>query len=145
MIFVMGIDRWRAERDWPLPDTQHRPYYLHSGGQANSLRGDGTLTTMSPSDEPSDVYLVNPLRPVHSMGGQVILPGATAMGPRDQREVEVRDDVLVYTSPVLEPAISRREPGAALDARRAAALCAPNQPQARDLGSRGLSTRRCRL
>ena len=105
MIFIMGIDQWRAETDWPLPDTQYRPYYLHSGGQANSLRGDGSLTTMSPSDEPSDVYLVNPLRPVPSVGGQVILPGATAMGPRDQREVEVRDDVLVYTSPVLEQPI----------------------------------------
>jgi uncharacterized protein len=57
---------------------------------------------MWPSDEPSDLHLVNPIRPVHSVGGQVILPGATAMGPRDQREVEVRDEVLVYTSPVLE-------------------------------------------
>jgi putative CocE/NonD family hydrolase len=57
---------------------------------------------MWPSDEPSDLYLVNPIRPVHSVGGQVILTGATAMGSRDQREVEVRDDVLVYTSPFLE-------------------------------------------
>src|SRR5438270_13884615 len=32
MIFVMGIDRWRTESDWPLPDTPHREYYLHSSG-----------------------------------------------------------------------------------------------------------------
>jgi putative CocE/NonD family hydrolase len=105
MIFVMGIDQWRTETDWPLPDTQYRPYYLHSGGEANSLRGDGTLTTAPPGDEPSDVYLFNPLRPVPSAGGQLLLPGATSMGPRDQREVEVRDDVLVYTGTVLEQPI----------------------------------------
>jgi predicted acyl esterase len=38
MPFVMGVDRWYTETDWPLPDTQYRPYYLHSGGGANSLR-----------------------------------------------------------------------------------------------------------
>jgi putative CocE/NonD family hydrolase len=48
------------------------------------------------------VYLYNPLRPVPTVGGQVILPGGNAMGPRDQREVELRDDVLVYSTPVLD-------------------------------------------
>ncbi len=101
-IFVMGIDEWRDESDWPLPDTQYRPYYLHSGGQANSLHGDGRLSAEAPSDEPPDVFLYNPLRPVPTVGGQVILPGGNAMGPRDQREVEGRDDVLVYNTPVLD-------------------------------------------
>jgi putative CocE/NonD family hydrolase len=102
MIYVMGIDEWRTEADWPLPDTQYRSYYLHSGGQANTLRGDGTLSTEAPRDESPDVYLYNPLRPVPTVGGQVILPGGNAMGPRDQREVELRDDVLVYSTPVLD-------------------------------------------
>ena len=102
MIFVMGIDTWRTEADWPLPDTQYRPYYLHSAGQANTLHGDGTLSTELPGDEPSDVYLYNPMRPVPTIGGQVILPGGNAAGPRDQRAVEVRDDVLVYSTPVLD-------------------------------------------
>lgn len=102
MIFVMGVDEWRSEADWPLPDTQYRPYYLHSGGRANSLHGDGTLSTELPSDEPADVYLYNPLRPVPTVGGQVILPGGNATGPRDQREVELRDDVLVYSTAVLQ-------------------------------------------
>lgn len=102
MIFVMGIDEWRSEAEWPLPDTQVRPYYLHSGGQANTLRGDGTLSSEAPGNEPPDVYLYNPLRPVPTVGGQVILPGANATGPRDQREVELRDDVLVYSTPMLE-------------------------------------------
>ncbi|HET6380847.1 MAG TPA: CocE/NonD family hydrolase, partial [candidate division Zixibacteria bacterium] len=102
MLFVMGIDAWRTEADWPLPDTHYRPYYLHSGGQANTLNGDGTLSPAPPGDEPPDVYLSNPLRPAPTVGGQVLFPGANANGPRDQRVVELRDDVLVYTTPVLE-------------------------------------------
>jgi len=105
MIFVMGVDEWRSEADWPLPNTQYRPYYLHSRRGANTLLGDGTLSSEPPGDEPSDVYLYNPLRPVPTFGGQVILPGGNAMGPRDQREVELRDDVLVYSTPVLEGAV----------------------------------------
>lgn len=102
MIFVMGVDEWRNESDWPLPNTQYRPYYLHSRGGANSLRGDGALSTEPPGDEPPDVYLYNPLRPVPTVGGQVILPGGNAMGPRDQRTVELRDDVLIYSTAVLD-------------------------------------------
>jgi len=105
MIFVMGVDEWRREADWPLPDTQYRPYYLHSNGGANTLHGDGILSPEPPGDEPSDVYLYNPLRPVPTVGGQVILPSGNAMGPRDQSEVELRDDVLVYSTPVLESAV----------------------------------------
>jgi putative CocE/NonD family hydrolase len=101
-IFVMGVDEWRSEADWPLPDTQYRPYYLHSNGAANTLYGDGILSTEPPGDEPSDVYMYNPLRPVPTVGGQVILPGGNAMGPRDQRAVELRDDVLVYSTLALE-------------------------------------------
>lgn len=103
LIFVMGIDRWRTESDWPLPDTRYQPYYLHSGGSANSLRGDGALTTEPPErDEPPDVYVADPLHPVPTAGGQVLWPGARGMGPVDQREVETRDDVLVYSTPILE-------------------------------------------
>ncbi|MCB0104384.1 MAG: CocE/NonD family hydrolase, partial [Caldilineaceae bacterium] len=101
-IFVMGVDEWRTADNWPLPNTDYCPYYLHSNGAANTLHGDGTLSTEPPTAEPADLYLYNPLRPVPTVGGQVILPGANAMGPRDQREVELRDDVLVYSTPVLE-------------------------------------------
>jgi putative CocE/NonD family hydrolase len=105
LLFVMGIDRWRAESDWPLPNTVYRSYYLHSPGGANSLRGDGTLSGEAPVDEVADTFLFNPLRPVPTVGGQVILPGANAAGPRDQRPVEARDDVLVYSSAVLDRAV----------------------------------------
>jgi putative CocE/NonD family hydrolase len=85
--------------------TQYRSYYLHSGGWASLLYGDGRLSVEPPGDEPPDLYLYNPLYPVPTVGGQVILPGGNAMGPRDQREVELRDDVLVYSTPVLEQAV----------------------------------------
>lgn len=105
MIFVMGVDQWRSEADWPLPDTQYQPYYLHSSGKANTLHGDGALSPQPPGDEPPDVYRYNPLRPAPTVGGQVLLPGGNAMGPRDQREVERREDVLVYSTPVLDQAV----------------------------------------
>lgn len=101
-IFVMGIDEWRDEPDWPLPDTRYRDWFLHSGGTANSLQGDGTLSTEPSTSEPPDTYLYDPMRPVPTVGGQVLLPGGNATGPRDQRPVEMRDDVLVYSSPVLD-------------------------------------------
>jgi putative CocE/NonD family hydrolase len=103
-IFVMGINRWREEDDWPLPDTQFRPYYLHSAGTANSVAGTGALSTEPPGDEPEDAYLYDPRRPVPTTGGATLLPGGTIAanaGPRDQHEVERRDDVLCYTTPPL--------------------------------------------
>jgi putative CocE/NonD family hydrolase len=105
MIFVMGVDKWRTEKDWPIPDTKYRNYYLHSAGKANTLNGDGDLSLDIPRNEPSDVYTYDPMNPVPTVGGQVILPGENAMGPRDQQEVEKREDVLVYSTPVLEKAV----------------------------------------
>ncbi len=93
LVFVMGIDRWRTESDWPIPDTQDRSYFLH---------GDGALSLQAPGEEPPDIFVYNPFQPVPTIGGQVILPGANADGPRDQRLVEERDDVLVYSTPVLD-------------------------------------------
>ena len=60
------------------------------------------MSVESPGDELPDVYLSNPLRPVPTVGGQVILPGGNAIGPRDQCTVELRDDVLVYSTLVLD-------------------------------------------
>lgn len=104
-IFVMGANEWRDEADWPLPDTKYRPYYLHSRGGANTLNGDGTLSTAKPADEPFDEYVFDPLNPVPTVGGQVIVPGRDNSGPRDQQAVEMREDVLVYSTPVLDSAV----------------------------------------
>jgi putative CocE/NonD family hydrolase len=108
-LFVMGSNVWRHEHEWPLARTVFTPYYLHSQGRANSLMGDGTLTPLAPTEEPPDHYDYDPDNPVPTLGGNnttwtqmkfavdQILPG-----PIDQRPVERRDDVLVYTGPVLE-------------------------------------------
>jgi uncharacterized protein len=104
-IFVMGADVWRQERDWPLPDTRYAHYYLHSQGRANSGAGDGSLSTAAPGAEEADAYLYDPRRPVPTVGGATFLPGLAVGangGPRDQRAVEARDDVLCYTTPPLE-------------------------------------------
>jgi hypothetical protein len=101
-IFVMGIDRWREEQDWPLPGTSYVPYYLHSSGRANTAAGDGELSTEAPAQTAADTFLSDPQRPVPSLGGRLMLPStANAAGPVDQRPVETRDDVLCFTSAVL--------------------------------------------
>jgi putative CocE/NonD family hydrolase len=97
-VFVMGRNRWHAEKDWPLPQTKWTKYYLHSGGKANSSKGDGTLSTTPPGDEPSDAYVYDPAKPTRSpfKGGHL------EDGPVDTREAAAGEDVLVYTTPPLE-------------------------------------------
>ena len=102
-LFVMGKNDWRYEDDWPLVRAKNTSYYLHSNGKANTLSGDGTLSTVSPETEPSDQYVYDPDKPVPTHGGVVL--GATAQyppGPLDQRAVETRPDVLVYTTPAFK-------------------------------------------
>jgi putative CocE/NonD family hydrolase len=102
-IFVMGEDRWRLEKEWPLARTQNTPYYLHSGGAANSLHGDGTLTPLKPLEEPVDSFVYDPRNPVPTRGGGLCCwSPALPPGAFDQREVEARPDVLVYSTPPLE-------------------------------------------
>jgi putative CocE/NonD family hydrolase len=102
-IFVMGVNEWRNEREWPLTRTQFTPYYLHSGGSANSLLGDGRLSPERPGDEPSDAYEYNPAFPTPTRGGNTCCyPEIVDWGSFDQRPVEYRNDVLVYTSEPLE-------------------------------------------
>jgi putative CocE/NonD family hydrolase len=93
-IFVMGDNKWRFENEWPLARTEFTPFYLHSQGEANSLNGDGSLSTGTPKTEKPDHYVYDPANPVtdRSLGA----------GPRDQRAVQIRNDVLVYTSAPLE-------------------------------------------
>ena len=102
-IYVMGTNEWRDEHEWPLARTRLTPYYLHSGGSANSLVGDGTLSTEAPADEPCDRYDYNPAFPTPTRGGGTCCsPEIVDWGAFDQRPVEFRNDVLVYTSEPLE-------------------------------------------
>lgn len=102
-LFVMGKDEWRTEDDWPLARAKSTSYYLHSKGKANTLSGDGTLNTTSPETEPSDQYVYDPDQPVPTHGGVVLGDtGHYPPGPLDQRAVETRPDVLVYTTPAFK-------------------------------------------
>jgi uncharacterized protein len=96
-IFVMGADRWRDEDAWPLARARTRA--LH-------LRGDATLTWEPPqTGEGAREFVHDPADPVPTTGGRTLMPGheaSIALGARDQRPVEARADVLVYTSAVLE-------------------------------------------
>jgi putative CocE/NonD family hydrolase len=101
-IFVMGKNEWREEDDWPPAGAQSTKYYLHSTRGANSLRGDGGLSTALPRSEPFDHYVYDPSNPTPTIGGPLCCDSQhLAPGPRDQRPVEARDDVLVYTTPAL--------------------------------------------
>lgn len=99
-IFVMGTNQWRSEDDWPLPRAKETKYYLHSSGRANSLRGNGSLSISAPAKEGPDQYVYDPANPVPTVGGPLCCePRRWQPGPRDQRSVESRDDVLVYSTP----------------------------------------------
>jgi hypothetical protein len=94
-IFIMGENVWRDESEWPLARTRWTKYFLHSGGRANTLSGNGTLSTTEPAEEPSDSYSYDPAKPVPYVTDASF---AQIGGPDDYREVEQREDVLVYTS-----------------------------------------------
>lgn len=108
-LFVMGANVWRNEQEWPLARTEFTPYFLHSKGTANTLYGSGTLTPELPTNEPPDRYAYDPNDPVPTLGGNnstwTLMKFAADQirpGPIDQRPIERRDDILVYTGDELE-------------------------------------------
>lgn len=96
-IFVMGENKWRDEQEWPLARARATTFFLHSDGRANTLAGSGSLSTVAPGDEPADQYTYDPWDPVPT--GAI---GGYSRIPSDQRAIEQRADVLVYTTPPLE-------------------------------------------
>lgn len=99
-IFVMGKNCWRAEHEWPLARTKYTRFYLHSNGSANSSNGNGELLLHAPKDQHADRFVYDPLEPVPTAGGQSMFADNT--GPRDRRLIERRDDLLVYSTKILE-------------------------------------------
>jgi putative CocE/NonD family hydrolase len=96
-IFVMGKNQWRSEQEWPLARTRYTRYYLHSKGNANTSNGDGSLSLDSPTKEYPDVFLYDPEDPVPSIDmGKLFI--SFSYIPADQKEVEARQDVLVYST-----------------------------------------------
>ena len=98
-IFVMGTNTWRDEEAWPLARAVTTRYFLHSSGRANSSSGNGMLSRTSPTTEPTDQYVYDPEDPVPTIGGPLCCDAVhLAAGPRDQRPVELRQDVLIYSA-----------------------------------------------
>ena len=98
--FTMGLNKWQSTDTWPPSGAHPLTMYLSSGGHANSLTGDGVLVTSPPDADKPDAFAYDPLNPVLSYyGGNVCCTGdAVQAGAFDQRRMEARDDILIYTS-----------------------------------------------
>jgi len=92
-LFVMGANVWRSEQEWPLARAVDTPFYLHTGGG---------LSGVAPDSEGADHFRYDPADPVPTHGGALLLSPEFLTGPRDQRLIEARPDVLTYTSAPLE-------------------------------------------
>lgn len=104
--FNMGENKWRDAAQWPPAGVKTVRMYLRSDGAANSLNGDGRLSAEAPPvGEQPDRYRYDPMNPVQTIGGgDCCNGGLVTAGAFDQRAVEARNDVLVYTSePLIEP------------------------------------------
>jgi len=110
-LFVMGRNEWVYEREYPLARAESRPLYFDSGGAANSSRGDGRLSWEKPAGAYGpDRFAYDPDDPVPSTGGNNCCGTPTPAGPMDQRPIEGRRDVLVYTSDFLPEEIEATGP-----------------------------------
>lgn len=100
-IYVMNSGSWRDEQEWPLARTAWNPWYLQP---------DASLAPLAPAnDEGESVYEHDPANPVPMRGGQSgIFAGGLdggsewTAGPRDQRPLDARDDILRFTAEPLE-------------------------------------------
>ncbi len=98
-VYVMGAEEWREFDRYPPADAQPTDLFLSSGGRANSIVGDGALAWSAPEgDTPPDRFTFDPRRPVPAALG--VLPAG-----EDRTPLQRRDDVLVYTSEVIEEAV----------------------------------------
>jgi putative CocE/NonD family hydrolase len=98
-IFAMGQNQWKKSDDWPLPGTKYVKYYLNSAGRANTSFGDGSLSTDQSKEGSYDQYSYDPLNPCPTIFDSSFMP---AEAPFDQRPIEMRNDMLVYSTPELE-------------------------------------------
>lgn len=104
--FTMGSNKWQSSDTWPPQEVQNVTLYLGSNGNANSLYGDGELLPQPSENDAPDSFIYDPYNPVPSHGGGVCCMGnALEGGAFDQRELETRQDVLVYTSDPLEEGV----------------------------------------
>lgn len=104
--YTMGSNEWQTADQWPPKQAEMTTWYLNSSGNANSRLGDGVLAKDRPSADMPDTFLYDPMEPVPSYGGNVCCTGnAVQGGAFDQSEMELREDILVYTSRPLDEGI----------------------------------------
>lgn len=104
--YTMGLNKWQSSETWPPAGAAPMQFYLASGGKANSLAGDGALVPAAPGQDDPDRFAYDPENPVPSYGGNVCCTGnAVTGGAFDQREMEARHDILVYTTAPLQQGI----------------------------------------
>ncbi len=97
--FTMGSNEWHSSNTWPPEGAEELTLYLSSGGEANSLYGDGALAAAPPDADQPDSFVYDPMNAVPSYGGNVCCTGnAVQAGSFDQRKMEARQDILVYTT-----------------------------------------------
>lgn len=104
--YTMGSNKWQTSETWPPKQAQLTTYYLNSNGNANSLFGDGKLSKEKAETDSPDSFTYDPMNPVPSYGGNVCCTGnAIKGGAFDQQHMEARNDILVYTTDVLEEGV----------------------------------------
>ena len=101
--YTMGKNVWQSADSWPPKAAKPMTLFLSSNAGANSLFGDGELVDHSRSPSSSDQFTYDPMNPVPALGGGVCCNKKAALGGSyDQRGIEARQDVLVYTSKVMQ-------------------------------------------
>jgi hypothetical protein len=104
--FTMGMNKWQTSDTWPPQGARPMTFYLSSGGKANSLEGDGALSASPPGSDAADRFVYDPMSPVPSYGGNVCCTGnAVTGGAFDQRKMEARPDILVYSTEPLKDGV----------------------------------------
>ncbi|MEN1967894.1 CocE/NonD family hydrolase [Lentibacillus sp. N15] len=99
--YIAGENQWATANQWPPETIQWTNVYLNSNGHANTSKGDGALLFHSDLSNGYDEYIYDPLNPAPHL----IDMSENEIGvPANYKEVETRDDILVYDSaPLDEP------------------------------------------
>lgn len=104
--YTMGSNKWQQSETFPPAGAEMQSFYLSSAGKANTRNGDGQLLPAPPKEDKPDAFQYDPMNPVPSYGGNVCCTGnAVQGGSFDQSAMELRDDILVYTSDVLKDGV----------------------------------------
>jgi putative CocE/NonD family hydrolase len=101
LYFLQVANEWRQASAWPIPGTSFTKYYLDSAGGANTWHGDGFLRTDHAGEGPDDRFVYDPAKPVPTNWSPTRANGILPTEPQDNRGIEERPDVLVYSTPQL--------------------------------------------